>query len=65
MFRHPFDLRRIISDLRTLNEIVEELDYHSLWFKWMTEICPSPKDICEFDNKNKKDQVNYLKEKLK
>ncbi len=54
-----------MSDLRTLNEIVEELDYHSLWFKWMTEICPSPKDICEFDNKNKKDQVNYLKEKLK
>ena len=51
-----------MSDLKTLNGIVVELDYHLMWYKWMTKICPSPKDIYEFNKKTKSDQVDYLKE---
>tara|TARA_B100001250_G_C19524306_1_gene667381 strand:+ start:597 stop:773 length:177 start_codon:yes stop_codon:yes gene_type:complete len=51
-------------NIKTLDGIVSELDYHSMWYKWMTKICPSPKEMHEFKNKNKPDQVIYLKEKL-
>ena len=64
MFRHPFDLRRIMSDLKTLNGIVKELDFHSMWFLWMTRSCPNAKEMYEFKNKNRSDQEIYLKEKF-
>tara|TARA_R100001443_G_scaffold59528_2_gene69845 strand:+ start:32 stop:217 length:186 start_codon:yes stop_codon:yes gene_type:complete len=53
-----------MSDLKTLNGIVVELDYHLMWYKWMTKICPSPKEMYEFNKKSRSDQQEYLKEKL-
>ena len=51
-------------NLNSLDGIVEELDYHLLWYKWMTEICPTPKEMVSYNKLNKQEQINYLKEKV-
>tara|TARA_B100000700_G_scaffold245081_1_gene273453 strand:- start:44 stop:211 length:168 start_codon:yes stop_codon:yes gene_type:complete len=51
-------------NLNSLDGIVEELDYHLLWYKWMTKICPTPKEMADYDKLDKKEQINYLKEKV-
>ena len=48
----------------SIDEITEELDYHLLWYKWMTKICPTPKQMVAYDKMNKQQQYNYLKEKI-
>ena len=48
----------------SIDGIVEELDYHLLWYKWMTEICPTPKQMVSYNKLNKQEQINYLKEKV-
>lgn len=52
-------------NIKTLDGIVKELDYHSMWFEWMTRICPSAKELSEFNNMNKPDQLVYLEGVLK
>ena len=51
-------------NLNSIDGIVEELDYHLLWYKWMTEICPTPKEMADYDKLDKQEQINYLKEKV-
>jgi len=48
----------------SLDGIFEVLDYHDLWYKWMTLICPNAKEQTEFKNMNKQEKYNYLKEKV-
>jgi len=48
----------------SIDGIVEELDCHLLWYKWMTEICPTPKEMVSYNKLNKQEQINYLKEKV-
>ena len=50
-----------MASVDTINQM---LDYYSLWYKWMTHIAPSAKELTQFDKMNKREQYNYLKEKL-
>ena len=43
-----------------LGELVDELDYHLLWYKWFIR-GPLGKEITKFDKMNKKQQLNFLK----
>ena len=51
-------------NIKNLNGIVGELDYHIMWYKWITSICPTPKEIYEFNKMNKDDQLKYLEDKV-
>jgi len=48
----------------SLDGIFEVLDYHDLWYKWMTFISPNAKEQTEFKNMNKQEKYKYLKEKV-
>ena len=50
--------------MSSIDEITEELDYHLLWYKWMTIICPTPKQMVAYDKKTKQQQYNNLQERL-
>tara|TARA_R100000734_G_C3244238_1_gene47906 strand:+ start:63 stop:356 length:294 start_codon:yes stop_codon:yes gene_type:complete len=56
------------ADLETPGERMEilftKMDFDLLWHKWMTKICPMPKELIKFDSMNRQQQYNYLKEKL-
>ena len=47
-----------------MNDIMDEVDEILLWYKWMTEICPTPKQMVSYNKLNKQEQINYLKEKV-
>ena len=50
--------------MASVDTINESLDYYSLWFEWMERIAPSAKELTKFDKMNKREQYNYLKEKV-
>ena len=50
--------------MASVDTINESLDYYSLWYKWITHIAPSAKELTQFDKMDKPEQYNYLKEKL-
>jgi hypothetical protein len=51
-----------MASVDTINQM---LDYYSLWYKWMTHIAPSAKELTQFEKlNNKREKYNYLKEKL-
>lgn len=50
--------------MASVDTINESLDYYSLWYKWITHIAPSAKELTKFDKMNKLQQYQYLKEKV-
>ena len=63
-----YNTNEMAADLETPGERMEilftKMDFDLLWHKWMTKICPMPKELIKFDSMNRKQQYNYLKEKL-
>ena len=49
----------------SINEIIDELDYHLLWYKWFIKYPPN-KEIIEFNKMTKSKQMEFLinKEKI-
>lgn len=49
----------------SINKIIDELDYHLLWYKWFIKYPPN-KEIIEFNKMNKSKQMEFLinKEKI-
>ena len=56
------------TDLETLGDrlenIMDEVDYDLLWYQWMTYKCPTAQEQNRFNKMNKREQYNYLKEKV-
>ena len=51
--------------MASVDTINESLDYYSLWYKWMTRIAPSAKELTQFEKlNNKREKYKYLKEKV-
>ena len=49
----------------SIDEIIDELDYHLLWYRWFSKYPPN-KEIVMFNKMNKSKQIEFLinKEKL-
>tara|TARA_R100001198_G_C5130959_1_gene149231 strand:+ start:391 stop:564 length:174 start_codon:yes stop_codon:yes gene_type:complete len=49
----------------SIDEIIDELDYHLLWYKWFIKYPPN-KEIIEFNKMTKSKQMEFLinKEKI-
>ena len=45
--------------MSSINEIVDELDYHLLWYKWFSKYPPN-KEIAMFNKMNKSKQMEFL-----
>ena len=63
-----FDVNEHCKDLETpgdkMDKLIDKMDFELLWHKWMTKICPMPKEIIKFNSMNRQQQYNYLKEKI-
>ena len=51
-------------NLNSLDGIVEELDYHLLWYKWYSKYPPN-KEIVKYNKMSKSEQMDFLKQKEK
>ena len=49
-------------NLNSLDGIVEELDYHLLWYKWFSKYPPN-KEIVKYNKMSKSEQMDFLKQK--
>ena len=47
----------------SLDGIIDTLDYYDLWYKWFIKSPPN-KELIKFNEMNKQQQYNYLKEKI-
>ena len=47
----------------SLDGIIDTLDYYDLWYKWFIKSQPN-KELIKFNEMNKQQQYNYLKEKV-
>ena len=50
--------------MNSLDEIMEELDYHLLWYKWFSKYPPN-KEIVKYNKMSKSEQMDFLKQKEK
>ena len=48
--------------VNSLDDIVEELDYHLLWYKWFSKYPPN-KEIVKYNKMSKSEQMDFLKQK--
>ena len=48
--------------MNSLDGIVEELDYHLLWYKWFSKYPPN-KEIVKYNKMSKSEQMDFLKQK--
>ena len=58
-------LKKCEKNVNSLDEIVEELDYHLLWYKWFSKYPPN-KEIIKYNEMSKPQQMEFLinKEKI-
>jgi hypothetical protein len=46
----------------SIDGIIDQLDFHLMYYDWVTEHSPSPRELNNYNKMNKQQQQEYLKE---
>ena len=46
----------------SIDGIIDQLDFHLMWYKWITKHCPTTAEQNNYNIMEKTEQYNYLKE---
>lgn len=50
--------------MESLDDIMKDLDYHEMWFRWVKTKAPTTRQITELDNMPKNKRFLFLQKKV-